>query len=41
MLNGPRPVGGQVAVGVGVALLLLLAGLAFFKRSEPKFADTI
>ena len=41
MLNGPRPVGGQVAVGVGVAVLLLAAGLAFFKRSEPKFADTI
>jgi lipopolysaccharide transport system permease protein len=41
MLDGPRPVGGQVAVGVGVALILLVAGLAFFKRSEPKFADTI
>jgi lipopolysaccharide transport system permease protein len=41
MLNGPRPVGGQVAVGAGVALLLLVGGLAFFRRSEPRFADTI
>jgi hypothetical protein len=24
-----------------VALLLLVGGLAFFRRSEPRFADTI
>ena len=41
MLGGPQPVGGQLAVGVGVALLLFVGGLAFFKRSEPRFADTI
>ena len=41
MLDGPRPVGGQLAVGVGVALLLLVGGLGFFRRSEPRFADTI
>ena len=41
MLGGPQPVGGQLAVGIGVALLLFVGGLAFFKRSEPRFADTI
>jgi lipopolysaccharide transport system permease protein len=34
MLGGPQPVGSQLAVGVGVALLLFVGGLAFFKRSE-------
>jgi ABC-type polysaccharide/polyol phosphate export permease len=41
MLGGPKPVAGQVAVGIGVALLLLIGGLAFFRSSEPRFADTI
>ncbi|HLB17865.1 MAG TPA: ABC transporter permease [Gaiellaceae bacterium] len=41
MLGGPKPVVGQVALGVGVALLLLIGGLAFFRSSEPRFADTI
>jgi homopolymeric O-antigen transport system permease protein len=41
MLDGPAPVPGQLAVGVGVGLLLLAAGVAFFKRAEPRFADTI
>jgi lipopolysaccharide transport system permease protein len=41
ILGGPRPVGGQVAVGAGVAFLLLAGGLAFFRSSEPRFADTI
>lgn len=41
VLGGPQPVGGQLAVGVGVAMLLFVGGLAFFKRSEPRFADTI
>lgn len=41
VLDGPKPVPGQFAVSVGVALLLLVAGLAYFRRSEPRFADTI
>ncbi|HEX6664724.1 MAG TPA: ABC transporter permease [Gaiellaceae bacterium] len=41
VLGGPQPVGGQLAVGVGVSLILFVIGLAFFKRSEPRFADTI
>ena len=41
MLGGPQPVGGQLAVGVGVAVILFVVGLVFFKRSEPRFADTI
>jgi homopolymeric O-antigen transport system permease protein len=41
VLGGPQPVGGQLAVGVGVAMILFVVGLAFFKRSEPRFADTI
>ena len=41
LLSGPAPDPGQVAVGVTVALLLLIAGLTFFRTSEPRFADTI
>jgi len=41
MLRGPQPVPEQVALSVGVALLLLAAGVAYFRRSEPRFADTI
>jgi lipopolysaccharide transport system permease protein len=41
ILSGPHPVPGQVAVSVGVGVLLLVAGIAFFKRAEPRFADTI
>jgi lipopolysaccharide transport system permease protein len=37
--HAPNP--GQAAVGVAVAVLLLLCGLTFFRRSEPRFADTI
>ena len=36
-----RPHPGQVAVGVGVALVLFVVGLAVFRSSEPRFADTI
>ena len=32
---------GQVAVGVAVALVLFVVGLATFRSSEPSFADTI
>jgi lipopolysaccharide transport system permease protein len=37
--HAPNP--GQAAVGIVVAVLLLLGGLTFFRRSEPRFADTI
>jgi homopolymeric O-antigen transport system permease protein len=41
ILGGPQPVLGQVAIGTAVALAMLAFGLAYFRRSEPKFADTI
>jgi lipopolysaccharide transport system permease protein len=41
VLNGPEPVPAQVAVGAGVALVLFAIGLTYFRRSEPRFADTI
>jgi homopolymeric O-antigen transport system permease protein len=41
VLGGQPPVVGQAAIGIAVAVLILVAGLAFFKRAEPKFADTI
>lgn len=41
VLDGAPPDPGKLAVSVGVACLLFLAGLAFFRRSEPRFADTI
>jgi lipopolysaccharide transport system permease protein len=41
VLDGHPPNLGQLAVSVSVAVLLLLAGLAFFRSSEPRFADTI
>jgi len=41
MLDGKPPVLGQAAIGVAMALLIVTAGFAFFKRAEPKFADTI
>jgi len=41
MLGGTAPVPGQVALGVAVSAVLFLCGLAFFRSSEPRFADTI
>jgi lipopolysaccharide transport system permease protein len=41
ILGGPAPNPAQAAVGFAVAVVLLAAGLAFFRRSEPRFADTI
>jgi lipopolysaccharide transport system permease protein len=37
--NAPHP--GQLALGVGVAVMLFVIGLAVFRSSEPRFADTI
>jgi lipopolysaccharide transport system permease protein len=41
LLSGPAPQPGQVLLGLAVAILLFVGGLAFFRRSEPRFADTI
>lgn len=41
VLNGSPPVPGQLAVSVAVAFLMLVLGLAYFRRTEPRFADTI
>jgi lipopolysaccharide transport system permease protein len=41
VLGAETPNWGQTSVGVGVSILIFLAGLAFFRRSEPRFADTI
>jgi lipopolysaccharide transport system permease protein len=41
ILDGPQPVLGQLAVSCGVAALLFIAGVAYFRRSEPRFADSI
>lgn len=41
MLDATMPEPGQMAVGVAVALVLFVSGLAVFRSSEPRFADTI
>ena len=41
MLDANAPDPGQMAVGVAVALVLFASGLAVFRSSEPRFADTI
>jgi lipopolysaccharide transport system permease protein len=41
LLHGQPPVVAQAAVGIGMSVLILVVGFAFFKRAEPKFADTI
>jgi lipopolysaccharide transport system permease protein len=41
VLNGYQPNFGQLAVSVAMAFLMLALGLAYFRRSEPRFADTI
>jgi lipopolysaccharide transport system permease protein len=41
VLGTPAPDPAQAALGVGVAIALLVAGLAYFRSSEPGFADTI
>jgi lipopolysaccharide transport system permease protein len=41
LLDGPPPVLGQAALSTGVALVLLVAGLVYFRHSEPRVADTI
>jgi lipopolysaccharide transport system permease protein len=41
VLDGFEPNWGQMAVSVTTALITLLIGFAYFKRTEPRFADTI
>ncbi len=41
VLDASAPDPGQTAVGVGVAAALFVVGLAVFRSSEPRFADTI
>jgi homopolymeric O-antigen transport system permease protein len=41
MLDAAAPEPGQLAVGVAVAVMLFVVGLAVFRSSEPRFADTI
>ena len=41
ILGANAPELGQTAVGVTVAVLIFLGGLAVFRSSEPRFADTI
>ncbi len=41
LLDAVAPDPGQVALGTAVAAVMLVVGLAVFRSSEPKFADTI
>ena len=41
MLGAEAPNWAQTAVGVAVALVIFVVGLATFRSSEPRFADTI
>jgi lipopolysaccharide transport system permease protein len=41
LLDGAPPNPGQAMLGLAVALVLFVGGLAVFRSSEPRFADTI
>jgi lipopolysaccharide transport system permease protein len=41
LLGTPAPSAGQIALSSGAALAFVLVGLAYFRASEPKFADAI
>ena len=41
LLDAPPPVLGQALLGALVAVVTLFCGLAYFRRSEPRVADTI
>lgn len=41
LLGTPAPPPAQLAVSVAAAFVFFVGGLAFFRRSEPRFADTI
>ena len=41
IVGTPAPSAGQLALSVAAAFLFFVVGLAYFRRSEPRFADTI
>jgi lipopolysaccharide transport system permease protein len=41
IVGTPAPSAGQLALSFAAALLFFVVGLAYFRRSEPRFADTI
>ncbi len=41
LLGGTPPNPARTALGVAVALIMFIGGLAFFRSTEPRFADTI
>lgn len=41
LIDGPAPNWGQMALGVAMATVIFLVGLAVFRSSEPRFADRI
>jgi lipopolysaccharide transport system permease protein len=41
LLGTPAPSPGQLALSVAAAIVFFVGGLAYFRSSEPKFADTI
>jgi lipopolysaccharide transport system permease protein len=41
LLGTPAPAPGQLVLSVAAAAVFFFAGLAYFRRSEPRFADTI
>jgi homopolymeric O-antigen transport system permease protein len=41
LLGTPAPSAGQIALSSGAALAFVVVGLAYFRASEPKFADAI
>jgi lipopolysaccharide transport system permease protein len=41
LIGSTPPTWAQIAISAGVGALLLGVGLTFFKRSEPRFADTM
>ena len=41
LIGSTPPTWTQIAISVGASALLLAVGIMFFKRSEPRFADTM
>jgi lipopolysaccharide transport system permease protein len=41
VLDTAAPELGKTLVGIAVTALFLIVGLWYFRRSEPRFADTI